>query len=113
MTVTAKSSFLKTSPQKLNLIAKLVRGKSVEEAQKILMGCARRASSDVKKVLDSAAANAENNQGLDVDDLYVAHAYVGKKMQLKRFRARARGRGARIIKHFSFVTIELKQKVQN
>lgn len=100
---------IRTSPQKLNLVAQLIRGKKAEQALNDLTFSNRRISNDVKKVLQSAIANAENNHNLDVDSLIVAEAYVGKTMVMKRFRARAKGRAARILKPFSQVTIVVRE----
>jgi large subunit ribosomal protein L22 len=101
---------LRVSPQKLNLVAGLIRGSNVYDAQSSLTFCKRRIAKDVKKVLDSAVANAEFNHGLDIDNLYVKEAFVGKAMVMKRFRARARGRGARILKPFSRLEIILAER---
>ena len=101
---------LRTSPQKLNLVAQMIRGKKAETALVDLDFCKRRIARDVKKVLQSAVANAENNHNLDVDRLYVAEATVGKTIRMKRFRARARGRGARILKDFSRLTIVVRER---
>jgi large subunit ribosomal protein L22 len=105
----AKTRMLRTSPQKLNLVAAMIRGKKVEKALSDLTFSKRRISDDVKKCLQSAIANAENNHGLDVDELVVAEAYVGKNLTLKRGRPRARGRFGRIIKPFSELTIKVRQ----
>ena len=96
---------LRTSPQKLNLVAAMIRGMTTSKALAALSFSRRRIASDVKKTLQSAIANAENNHGLDVDKLVVRSAYVGKGLVMKRMRARARGRGARILKPFSHLTI--------
>lgn len=96
---------LRISAQKLNLIASMIRGKKVEEALKDLMLCRKRAAKDVQKLLLSAVANAETNHGLDIDALIVHEAYVGKNITMKRFMARARGRGTRILKPFSRINI--------
>ena len=104
----AKLRMLRTSPQKLNLVAALIRGKKVEKALTDLTFSKKRIAVDVKKCLQSAIANAENNHGLDVDELVVAEAYVGKNLVMKRIRARARGRAARILKPFSQLTIVLR-----
>ena len=85
----AVGRMIRTSPQKLNLVAQLIRGKKAERALSDLTFSRRRVSNDVKKVLESAIANAENNHNLDVDSLIVAEAYVGKNLVMKRFRARA------------------------
>ncbi len=105
----AKTRMLKTSPQKLNLVAAMIRGKKVGRAMADLTFSKRRIAEDVKKCLQSAVANAENNHGLDVDQLVVAEAYVGKNLTLKRGRPRARGRFGRIIKPFSELTIKVRQ----
>ncbi|MDA0361782.1 MAG: 50S ribosomal protein L22 [Proteobacteria bacterium] len=105
----AKLKMLKTSPQKLNLIAQLIRGKKVGKALADLTFSKKRISDDVKKCLQSAIANAENNHNLDVDELIVAEAYVGKNMTLKRGRPRARGRFGKIMKPFSELTIKVRQ----
>lgn len=101
---------LRTSPIKLNQVATMIRGLSVDQALTQLRFSNRRISNDVFKLLNSAIANAENNHYLDIDSLVVKEAYVGKAMKLKRFRARARGRGARIEKPYSNITIILQEK---
>ena len=105
----AKLRMLKTSPQKLNLVAGLIRGKKVERALTDLTFSKKRIALDVKKCLQSAIANAENNHNLDVDELIVAEAYVGKNVTLKRGRPRARGRFGKIMKPFAEVTIVVRQ----
>ncbi len=105
----AFAKYISTSPQKLNLIARTIRGKSASKALIDLEFSKRRAAEDVRKLLQSAVANAENNHGLDVDRLIVSEAYVGKSLMLKRFRARARGRGTRILKTSSNMTIIVKE----
>ncbi len=105
----AKARMLRTSPQKLNLIAALIRGKKVDKALSDLTFSKRRIADDVKKCLQSAIANAENNHNLDVDELVVAEAYVGKNLVMKRGRPRARGRFGRIVKPFSELTIKVRQ----
>ena len=105
----AKTRMLKTSPQKLNLVAAMIHGKKVENALADLTFSKRRISDDVKKCLQSAIANAENNHNLDVDELIVAEAYVGKNLTLKRGRPRARGRFGKIMKPFSELTITVRQ----
>ena len=105
----AKSRMLRTSGQKLNLVAELIRNKPVETALNELTFSKKRIAQDVKKCLKSAIANAENNHGLDVDDLVVQSAYVGKNMVLKRGRPRARGRYGRILKPFSQITIVVRE----
>ena len=96
---------LRVSPQKLNLVATMIRGLDVNKAIASLSFSRRRIADDVKKALQSAIANAENNHSLDVDRLFVKEAHVGKGLVMKRFRARAKGRGARILKPFSHLTI--------
>ncbi|MGR3502962.1 50S ribosomal protein L22 [Pseudaestuariivita sp.] len=105
----AKLRMLRTSPQKLNLVAQLIRGKKVEKALQDLTFSQKRISDDVRKCLQSAIANAENNHNLDVDELIVAEAYVGKNLVMKRGRPRARGRFGRINKPFSELTIKVRQ----
>ena len=100
---------IRTSPRKLNLVAQLIRGKKAEAALNELTFSRKRVAGHVKKVLQSAIANAENNHDLDVDDLVVSEASVGKNLVLKRFHARARGRGARVEKPFAQVTIVVEQ----
>jgi large subunit ribosomal protein L22 len=100
---------IRISPQKLNLVAQLIRGKKVAAALADLEFSQKRIAADVKKTLESAIANAENNHSLDVDDLVVAQAFVGKALVMKRFAARARGRGSRIEKPFSHLTIIVRQ----
>jgi large subunit ribosomal protein L22 len=105
----AVARMLRVSPQKLNLVAQLIRGKKVESALADLEFSRKRIAREVKKCLESAIANAENNHDLDVDDLVVSQAFVGKALVLKRFHARARGRGARILKPFSNLTIVVRE----
>ena len=105
----AKLRMLKTSPQKLNLVAGMIRGKKVEKALADLTFSKKRISDDVRKCLQSAIANAENNHNLDVDELVVAEAWVGKNLTMKRGRPRARGRFGRIIKPFSELTVVVRQ----
>jgi large subunit ribosomal protein L22 len=105
----AIARMLRTSPQKLNLVAAMIRGKKVEKALADLTFSKRRIAGDVKKCLQSAIANAENNHNLDVDSLVVAEAYVGKNLTMKRGRPRARGRYGRIMKPFSQLTITVRQ----
>ncbi|QCO55278.1 50S ribosomal protein L22 [Pseudorhodobacter turbinis] len=106
----AVAKMLRTSPQKLNLVAGLIRGKKVDKAMADLTFSKKRIAQDVKKCLQSAIANAENNHGLDVDELIVAEAYCGKNLTLKRGRPRARGRFGKIMKPFSQLTILVRQK---
>ena len=105
----AKLRMLRTSPQKLNLVAALIRGKKVDRALNDLTFSNKRIAIDVKKCLQSAIANAENNHNLDVDALVVAEAFVGKNLVMKRGRPRARGRYGRIMKPFSELTIKVRQ----
>ena len=100
---------IRTSPRKLNLVAQSIRGQTAEAALATLTFSPKRIARTVKKVLESAIANAENNHDLDVDDLVVSEASVGKNLTMKRFHARARGRGARIEKPFSQVTIVVEE----
>jgi large subunit ribosomal protein L22 len=105
----ALSRMLRTSPQKLNLVAAMIRGKKVGVALNDLTFSKKRIAGDVKKCLQSAIANAENNHSLDVDALVVAEAYVGKNLIMKRGRPRARGRYGKILKPFSQLTIKVRQ----
>ena len=105
----AKAKSIRTSGQKLNLVAKSIRGCTIKVAIDQLTFSKKRISREVLKVLNSAIANAENNFGLDIDKLVVAEAYVGKSIVMKRMRPRARGRAARILKPFSKLTILLKE----
>jgi large subunit ribosomal protein L22 len=105
----AVARMLRISPQKLNLLAQLIRGKKVERALADLEFSRKRIAVDVKKALESAIANAENNHSLDVDDLVVAEAHVGKALVMKRFSPRARGRAGRIEKPFSNLTIVVRE----
>jgi len=105
----ATAAMLRGSPQKLNLVAATIRGMKVEKALNSLAFNRRRVSIEVKKVLESAIANAENNHNLDVDSLIVAEATVGKALTMKRFRARARGRASKIVKPFSRLRIIVRE----
>jgi large subunit ribosomal protein L22 len=105
----AVTRLMRVSPQKLNLLAQLIRGKKVDRALADLTFSRKRIAKDVKKTLESAIANAENNHSLDVDALVVAEAYVGKNLVLKRVRPRARGRAGRIEKPFAQITVILRQ----
>ena len=105
----AVARMLRVSPQKLNLVAGLIRGKKVSTALADLEFSRKRIDRDVRKCLESAIANAENNHDLDVDDLVVAQAFVGKSLVLKRFHARARGRASRVEKPFSNLTIIVRE----
>ncbi|AAN30147.1 50S ribosomal protein L22 [Brucella sp. 10RB9215] len=100
---------LRVSPQKLNLVASMIRGKKVNAALADLTFSRKRIAGTVKKTLESAIANAENNHDLDVDALIVAEAYVGKSIVMKRFHVRGRGRASRIEKPFSHLTIVVRE----
>jgi large subunit ribosomal protein L22 len=106
----AVGSMIRTSPRKLNLVAQTIRGKKVDTALNELTFSPKRVAKVVKKVLQSAIANAENNHDLDVDDLFVSEASVGKNLVMKRFMARARGRGAGIQKPFAQIPIVVEEK---
>jgi large subunit ribosomal protein L22 len=106
----AVARMVHVSPRKLNLVAQLIRGKTAQAALADLTFSRRRIALDVRKVLQSAIANAENNHQLDVDRLYVAEASVGRSFVLKRFHARARGRGARILKPWSHITVVVRER---
>ena len=108
----AVARMLRVSPQKLNLVAQMIRGKKVAAALADLEFSRKRISKEVRKCLESAIANAENNHDLDVDDLVVSQAFVGKALVLKRFHARARGRGARILKPFANLTIVVREQAE-
>ena len=103
---------IRGSAQKLNLVAALIRGRKAEDARNILAFSTKSMAIDVRKVLDSAIANAENNHNLDVDSLVVAEASVGKSISMKRFTPRARGRSSRIVKPFSRVRIVVREASQ-
>lgn len=106
----AMAKYLRTSPYKLNLVAQMIRGKKADRALTDLEFSNKRIANEVIKVLQSAVANAENNHGLDIDKLYVAEAHVGKSVMMRRFRARARGRAARIEKQFSRLTVVVREQ---
>ena len=106
----AFSRSVRVSPRKLNLLAQMIRGKSAEAALAALSFSPRRIAVEVKTVLESAIANAENNHQLDVDQLVVSEAYVGKSLLMRRFHARARGRAGKISKPFSNLTIIVREK---
>ena len=108
----AVARMIRISPQKLNLLAQLIRGKKVDRALAELEFSRKRIAGTVKKALESAIANAENNHSLDVDDLVVAEAFVGKALIMRRFHARARGRSSRIEKPFSNLTIVVREVQQ-
>lgn len=105
----AKLPLLKVTPRKLSIVTDLIRNLHVSEALKQLEFCRKRISNDIIKLLKSAIANAENNHSLDIDRLYISEIRVGKALTIKRFRARARGRGAKIMKFFSNVEIILSE----
>jgi len=105
----AISKMLRVSPQKLNLVAQMIRGKKVAMALADLEFSRKRISTEVRKCLESAIANAENNHDLDVDDLVVAEAHVGNGIVMKRFAPRGRGRSGRVFKPFSHLTIVVRQ----
>jgi len=108
----AFATSIRTSPRKLNLVAQLIRGLSAEDALDQLTFSRRRIAHEVKKVLQSAIANAENNHQLDVDRLVVAEAHVGKALVMKRLHARARGRAARVEKPFSNLTVVVRERAE-
>ena len=108
----AFSASIRISPQKLNLVAASIRGLAVQSALTQLTFSKRRIAQDVKKVLQSAIANAENNHQLDVDRLVVSEAYVGKAIIMKRWRARARGRVGKIVKPFSNLTVIVRERAE-
>ena len=110
---TAKVRMLKTSPQKLNLVSRMIRNKPVNIALAQLKFSKKRIANDVRKCLESAISNAENNHDLDIEELVVSEAYVGKNLVLKRGRPRARGRYGKILKPFSQLTIKVKQILTN
>ena len=105
----AVARMLRVSPQKLNLVAQLIRGRKASAALADLQFSRKRIAVDVKKCLESAIANAENNHDLDVDDLVVAEAHVGKALVIRRFSPRGRGRVGQILKPFSHLTIVVRQ----
>jgi large subunit ribosomal protein L22 len=106
----AVATTVRGSPTKLNLVAGLIRGRPAEEAVNILAFSRKAMAADVKKCLQSAIANAENNHNLDVDRLVVAEASVGKSLSMKRFATRARGRSSRIVKPFSRIRIVVRER---
>ena len=110
---TAKVRMLKTSPQKLNLVSRMIRNKPVNIALAQLKFSKKRIANDVRKCLESAISNAENNHDVDIEELVVSEAYVGKNLVLKRGRPRARGRYGKILKPFSQLTIKVKQILAN
>jgi large subunit ribosomal protein L22 len=108
----AVARFIRSTPRKLNLVAQLIRGKAVARAVADLTFCERRVAGEVKKVLEAAIANAENNAQLDVDRLFVAEATVGKTQSMKRFHARARGRASSVEKLFCNLTIVVRERAE-
>ena len=110
MKVTSTLRYARISPQKTRLIINMIRGSEVLQAMKLVQFLPQKAAKIVRKILDSAVANAENNFGLDIDDLKVTKAFVNEAPTLKRFRARARGRGTRILKRNSHITIEISDE---
>ena len=110
MKVTSTLRYARISPQKTRLIIDMIRGSNDLQAMKLVQFLPQKAAKIVRKILDSAVANAENNFGLDIDDLKVTRAFVNEAPTLKRFRARARGRGTRILKRNSHITIEISDE---
>jgi large subunit ribosomal protein L22 len=110
---TARAAMIKSSARKLNLVAQLIRGKDAGRAMAELAFSRRRIALEVRKVLQAAIANAENNHQLDVDRLYVAEATVGRALVMKRFHARARGRGARVEKPFSNLLVVVREREES
>ncbi|MEI6985562.1 MAG: 50S ribosomal protein L22 [Rhodospirillaceae bacterium] len=108
----AKASLIKCSARKVNLVAQLIRGKNASRALSDLAFSERRIAAEVRKVLQAAIANAENNHQLDVDRLYVAEATVGRALVMKRFHARGRGRGARVEKAFSNLIVIVRERAE-
>lgn len=106
----ARAKMLRVSPHKLSLVTGLIRNKPVDKAVADLTFSRKRIAGEVKKVLLAAIANAENNHGLDIDQLYVSHVSVGKALVMKRIRARARGRAARVFKPYSNLRIIVKER---
>jgi len=104
---------LRTSPRKLNLVAQMIRGKDAAKAVAELTFSRRRIAQEVKKVLQAAIANAENNHQLDVDRLYVKEATVGQAFVMKRFHTRGRGRSARVEKHFAHLTVIVRERAES
>ncbi len=109
----ARARYIRTSPQKLNLVADTIRGKDVNTALSQLAFSKKKVSYDIRKVLEAAIANAENNHGLDIDNLYVAECTVGKTMVMKRWRPRARGRVGKILKPWSNVRLVVREREEN
>ena len=109
--VKAINKMIRTSSQKLNLIVKDIRKKDINSALNILKFSNKRVSKEVLKTLNSAVANAENNNNLDIDKLFVKEAYVGKSLRMKRFRPMSKGRAFQIIKPFSRLTLVLEERI--
>ena len=109
--VKAINKNVRSSPRKINLLLKNIRGKKADIAIRDLSFARQRIASDIKKTVESAISNAENNNQYDIDNLYISEAYVGKSIVLKRFRARAKGRASAIKKPYSNVTIILSEKI--
>jgi large subunit ribosomal protein L22 len=109
-TAIAINKMLRVSPRKLNLIATKIRGMHVDKALTYLAFCEKRSAVDVRQTLLSAVSNAENNHGMDIDQLFVKEAYVGQGTKMRRFQARAKGRGAPISKYFSHLSIVVEEK---
>lgn len=107
----ANLRMVRVSPQKMNLVAARIRGMSAQAALDYLTVCPKRVAVDVRKAVLSAMANAENNHGMDIDSLVIVESYVGKGMCLRRFRARAKGRGAGIRKMFSHLCIKVAERI--
>tara|TARA_B000000460_G_scaffold188141_1_gene135504 strand:- start:244 stop:633 length:390 start_codon:yes stop_codon:yes gene_type:complete len=112
-TVKAINRNVRSSPRKINLLLKYIRGKKADIAIRDLSFARQRIAFDIKKTVHSAIANAENNNQFDIDNLYIREAYVGKSIVLKRFRARAKGRASGIKKPYSNITIILSEKLNN
>ena len=110
MQVSATHKFARISPQKARLVADLIRGKNVEQAVNILQFSDKKAAALIKKVLNSAIANAENNNGMDIDELKVTATFINEGPVMKRMRARAKGRGNRILKRTSHITVTVGDK---
>ncbi|MFV0431807.1 MAG: 50S ribosomal protein L22 [Alphaproteobacteria bacterium] len=109
----ARARYIRTSPQKLNLVAQMIRGKDVNAALNQLSFSNKKVAYDVRKVLEAAIANAENNKGLDIDNLFIAECSVGKAMVMKRWRPRARGRTGKIMKPWSNLRLVVREKEEN
>ncbi len=110
MEATAKLRFARVSPQKTRLVADMIRGKPLESALQILSFSPKKAAAIVKKVLESAIANAEHNEGADIDELKVSRIYIDEGPTYKRMRARAKGRGNRILKRTSHITVVVSDR---